>query len=202
MAVQLFIAFYSTGNKRRYHWSLIPSSTGVPSMRRRIKLYEICKERWANDAGTTVTEHWVCANGDKILGASRRFMGMLAFPPCVDETTTLTDVQDILEIMPPMPHGLSEDEQQTWTCAKWIVDILLDKGPIWGLDFVDRMRELDNLYWEIYKLAWRLEEGGWQDIAAEDGAKLRCVPFPTRFVVGGQASLPPEWGSDSDSDAW
>jgi hypothetical protein len=195
MAVQLFIAFYSTGNKHRYHWSLIPSSTGVPSMRRRIKLYEISKERWANAAGTAVDEHWVCTNGDKILSASRRFMGLLAFPPCADADTTLADVQDLLAMTPPVPYGLSTDEERAWTCAKWIVDILLDKGPVWGLDFVDRMRELDNLYYEIYKTAYRLEDGGWEDVTAGDDVRLRCVRFPERYVLGVHDD------SDTDSDS-
>jgi len=180
--VQFFIAFYSTGNRKKYHWSLIPSSTGVPSLRRRTRLYEISKERWANAAGTAVTEHWVCTKGEKILGSSRRFMGILAFPPCTDESMTLDDVREVLDIAPPIPHGLSRDERQSWTCAKWIVDILLDKGPIWGLDFVDRMRELDNLYWEIYMHAWRLEEGGWELVTAEGLDRLRCVRFPDRYV--------------------
>jgi len=181
--VQFFIAFYSTGNRKKYHWSLIPSATGVPSLRRRIRLYEISKERWVNAAGTAVTEHWVCTKGEKILGASRRFMGVLAFPPCADERTTLADVHEVLDIVPPVPYGLSCDEREAWTCAKWIVDILLDKGPIWGLDFVDRMRELDNLYWEIYMHAWRLEEGGWELVATDGEDRVRCVRFPDRNVL-------------------
>ncbi|KAI0317063.1 hypothetical protein OF83DRAFT_1172302 [Amylostereum chailletii] len=181
-AVQLYIAFYRIGNVGKYHWALVPSATGPPSLIKPTKIYQIVAEMHEAPDGRDVHRRWVTLNLSKELGKSGRFMGVLLLPP-LDPATSLDDLTDFLDAQPPVPHGLCPDALSEWTCAKWIADILLEQGPIWGIDFAGRDATIDTLYYSIYILAHRLVDGkegaksGYE--AVEGSGGLRMVRFPT-----------------------
>ncbi|KZV61874.1 hypothetical protein PENSPDRAFT_272745 [Peniophora sp. CONT] len=193
MPVQFFIAFYRSGVPMKYHWVLVATDDGIPSSTEPIKCFEIMQERILDDTGPEpiVVPVWETQLGKRtqLSDKTSNFRGLVMFPPCTDESVTLESVYDVLENVPAMPPSIanSKDERkrQDWTCAKWIIDILLEFGPIWGLEFNRSMNTETMLYYEIYKQAHKLDEAFGSPTRreyAKDGSLVNCVPFPQEYV--------------------
>lgn len=192
MPVQFFIAFYRTGTPLKYHWVLIATDDGMPSPTQPLKCFEIMQERILDDSGPelAVIPVWETQHGKRtqLSDNTSNFKGLVAFPPCTDETVTLSSVHDLLSSVPAMPPLIADDEikRMQWTCARWIIDIFIEFGPLWGFEFVKTMQSETMLYYEIYKQAHKLEglEGGLDGTVgyARDGSKVRCVLFPEEYL--------------------
>ncbi|KZV61873.1 hypothetical protein PENSPDRAFT_272732 [Peniophora sp. CONT] len=191
MPVQFFIAFYRTGDPRKYHWVLVATDDGVPSPTEPMKCFEIVPVPVLDASGseTTVAPTWEPQHGKRTKLADTKYQGLLMFPPCTDPSLTLEGVHNILETVPAMPPLVAQNEMERlqWTCAKWIIDLFHEFGPMWGLDFVPRTMESETtLYYEIYKQAYKLEgneEGFYSTVeVARDGSKVKCVHFPEKYL--------------------
>ena len=83
----------------------------------------------------------------------------------------------------PMPWSLSPEDRRRWTCAKWIVDILVEWGPLWGLNFISKFENRDVLLSLLNALStWLEEDPRHERVSTGDGYEYSCVRCPDFLV--------------------
>ncbi|KZV74364.1 hypothetical protein PENSPDRAFT_203519 [Peniophora sp. CONT] len=185
MPVQLYIVLHKTSKPKTYEWSLVPHIAGAPLPGLvPINHFEITKVRRRGHADW----EWATTVKQRIFHTSHKFLGVLALPPCDDESTTVADVEEIFRQATPVPWSLSPEEQRRWTCPKWIVDILVEWGPLWGLNFISKFENRDVLLSLLNALSTWLEESRHERVSTGDGYEYSCVRCP-EFLV--RPSNPP-----------
>ncbi|KAI0074981.1 hypothetical protein K474DRAFT_1466023 [Panus rudis PR-1116 ss-1] len=124
---RLFIAFDGGPSKQpaEWHWAFVLTDGGYPSMHTPSLVYQIQNEDGGRDS-------WKAKHGACILGDLGAFQGVVELPACND--TTVADVQNVLEGAPVLPQNIPALVREQWNCALWIIDILMEYGPIWGMD--------------------------------------------------------------------
>lgn len=177
MPVQLYIILHKTHKPKLYEWSLVPHIAGVPLPGLRpITHFEIKQTR------RRTQPDWATNVQQRIFHTSHRFLGVLALPPC-DESTTVSDIEEIFRQAAPVPWSLSPEERRRWTCAKWIVDILVEWGPLWGLNFISKFENRDVLLSLLTALStWLEEDPRHERVSTGDGYEYSCVRCP-EFLV-------------------
>ena len=175
MPVQLYIILHKTSKPKTYEWSLVPHLAGVPLPGLRpVSHFEITKARRRPHSDY----NWVTTVQQRIFHVSHKFLGVLALPPC-DESTTLGDIEEIFSQAAPMPWSLSPEDRRRWTCAKWIVDILVEWGPLWGLNFISKFENRDVLLSLLNALStWLEEDPRHERVSTGDGYEYSCVRCP------------------------
>ncbi|KAI0074980.1 hypothetical protein K474DRAFT_1466075 [Panus rudis PR-1116 ss-1] len=129
---ELFIAWYGNETRPpwRWHWALVLTEGGYPFLNKPSYLYQITDE---GKGGRGIARNWTTKNGTWPLGASRTFRGVCALPDCHD--IAFEDVKAVLDHSPAVPDTLSEWLKGNWNCGLWVSDLLLQYGPVWGMDF-------------------------------------------------------------------
>ncbi|KAI0317073.1 hypothetical protein OF83DRAFT_1191362 [Amylostereum chailletii] len=199
---ELYIAFFYTSTERKYHWALLLSSParGPPSLHCPSHLYQIVHPPMppppnssasprpppsthspslphSEEESAGFSSEWTTHSTTEALGDTPSFMGVLKLPPLDDVSFSLADY--LLKSIPACPPNLLSHERARWTCAWWIVDILVEQNPVWGMDFHGWDASKSKLYHGIHLLAHRLVDGrpGIDYTVLEDGG-TRLVEFP------------------------